>query len=856
MSFNSKTEVALAETMASFFDDPLGFVMAAYPWGEPTTWDGLPNPLREKRGPEPWQKKLLVKLGAHIKENGELTSVGLDKFVWRSAVASGHGVGKAGRLDAQVCTPFGVREWGSLTEGDMLFGEHGEWVTIRATRRYDSVPMRRVWFDDGSYSDVSTGHLWKVRGRQERRRGLDSWRVMSVADIELAGVKRKNGVAEARQWEIPRQGAVDIVGPDVAIDPYVLGVWLGDGSINSGRITTPDADIIERIKVRGYDVQYRKYDDRNCYTVGVHKLMNQLAAIGLAGKRAWEKSVPYDCKMQDEVFRLDVLRGLMDTDGTVGKNNGTATFTSTSKQLVEDVIWLARSLGGKAQMQDAVKIGKYKDADGYDVYCRDAYNCTIRMPEGYEPFYLERQLRRLGPCEARYLTRWIDRIEELPDAPAMCVEVDGGLYQANDFIVTHNSALVAWIIQFMMCTRVNTRGIVTANTQKQLEDKTWPELSKWHNLLICKHWFVWSATSYYFSKYADDRRKNYMVTAMTVSEENTEAFAGLHNEEGTVFVIFDEASGIAPKVWEVADGATTDGEGFFLAFGNPTRPDGAFFDCFTKHEEMFYLDHVDSREVSHTNKQALNDIIKKHGEDSDAAKVRVYGQFPSQGDTGFISAASVDAAMMREMKDPDDGEALIMAVDVARMGADTSIVYFRQGRDARSRKLLKFYKKDGWDLAGEIAAIYRKYMPDALVIDASGVGSGPVDILRKFYKIPVKELHTGVPARGSSYYSNMRAELWGKMRDAMHEMYLPDDMQLRSQLLAVQYFLVGGEGKIQLESKEKLKDRLNFSPDIADALAYTFAVNLPRRDVRNTRLTQIMGGSRNDAITDYDPIAY
>lgn len=511
--FKAKTEVALADMMAGFFDDPLGFVMAAYPWGEETTWDGLPNPLRNKKGPEKWQRKLLIKLGEHIKENGERVSLDLDKLVWRSAVASGHGVGK--------------------------------------------------------------------------------------------------------------------------------------------------------------------------------------------------------------------------------------------------------------------------------------------------------------------------------------------------------SALVAWMIEFFMCTRVNTRGIVTANTQKQLEDKTWPELSKWHNLLICKHWFVWTATSYYFAKYSDDRRKNYMVTAMTVSEENTEAFAGLHNEEGTVFVIFDEASGIAPKVWEVADGATTDGEGFMLAFGNPTRPDGAFFDCFTKHEDMYFLDHVDSREVSHTNKTALADIIRKHGETSDAAKVRVYGQFPSQGDTSFIPAATVDLAMEREMNGGDEGEALIMSLDVARGGTDMSIVAFRQGRDARTRPMIMFSKKDGWELAAEVAAIYRKYMPDALVVDATGVGSGPVDILRKFYKIPVKELHVGSPTRNSSYYANLRAELWAKMRDHMLDMmYLPEDMELRAQLLSVQYFLVGGEGKIQLESKEKMKDRGIASPDKADALAYTFAVNLPRRDVRNTRLATMFGGSRNEAITEYDPMSY
>ncbi|MFN3612781.1 MAG: terminase, partial [Tepidimonas sp.] len=199
------------------------------------------------------------------------------------------------------------------------------------------------------------------------------------------------------------------------------------------------------------------------------------------------------------------------------------------------------------------------------------------------------------------------------------------------------SALVAWIIYFLMSTRRDTRGVVTANTQNQLEGKTWPELAKWHNLAINKHWFTWTATQFYFSQYDEDRRKNYMVEALTVSEQKTEAFAGLHNEGKTVFAVFDEASGIFPKIWEVVDGALTDGDAFFFAFGNPTRPDGEFADCFDKHKHMYHLYEVDSRSVSHTNKKALQDIIEKYGADSDEARIRVYGKFPRMSYNGFIS---------------------------------------------------------------------------------------------------------------------------------------------------------------------------------------------------------------------------
>src|SRR5688572_6014759 len=323
------------------------------------------------------------------------------------------------------------------------------------------------------------------------------------------------------------------------------------------------------------------------------------------------------------------------------------------------------------------------------------------------------------------------------------------------------SALVAWLIHFFMSTRYDTRAVVTANTANQLETKTWPELAKWHHLLSHnRHWFQWTATAYYFKQYPEDRRKNYMVNAVTVSEHNTEAFAGLHNEGKCVFVIFDEASGIFPKLWEVVTGAFTDSEGFFFAFGNPTQPDGSFADCFDKHKDMYYTDHVDSREVSHTNKQSLEDIIRMYGIDSDEVKVRVRGMFPHQAYNGFIGLDVVVGAIERELY-YDAGAPLIMAIDVARFGGDETVIGFRQGRDARSRKMiaLKGLKTTRiTEIAAEIASRER---PDAIVIESTGPGVGVIDQLRdRGFK--VIEVHPGALSAKPEHYYRKRDELWGE----------------------------------------------------------------------------------------------
>lgn len=396
------------------------------------------------------------------------------------------------------------------------------------------------------------------------------------------------------------------------------------------------------------------------------------------------------------------------------------------------------------------------------------------------------------------------------------------------------SAFVAWVIYFLMSTRVDTRGAVTASTQFQLEDKTWPELAKWHNLAINKHWFMWTATTFSFAAYEESRRKNYRVSAASVSEQNTEAFAGLHNEGRTVFVIFDEASGVTSKVWEVAEGALMDGEAFFFAFGNPTKPDGEFADCFDKHAGLYLTRNIDSRDVSHTNKSALRDVIRKYGEDSDEVKVRIRGQFPSQDFNGFISVNGVHEAIQRELT-PDYGAALIMAIDVARFGGDETVFGFRQGRDARSIEYKSFKGLSTVRVAELAAKEINIHRPDAVVIESTGPGAGVIDILRdKGFKII--EIHPGSRAMAHEHYMNKRAECWDMMRDWLYtEGCINDDKDLYSQLTTIKYTLDRHGQRIQLEAKEDMKKRGLPSPDRADTLALTFGVTIARRDRNHSR---------------------
>ena len=395
------------------------------------------------------------------------------------------------------------------------------------------------------------------------------------------------------------------------------------------------------------------------------------------------------------------------------------------------------------------------------------------------------------------------------------------------------SATVAWIILWLMSTRVNCRGIVTANTENQLLGKTWPELAKWHQMAINKHWFTWTASQFYFSQYNEDARKTYMFEAVTWSENRTEGFAGLHNENSAVVMIFDEASGLPRKISEVAAGAMTDGEPFWFKFGNPTVSSGDFYDCFHgPQRDQWWKLSVDSRSVRITNKRYLQELVDTHGEDSDFVRVRVRGLFPRAGDKAFIPTDLAEAAT-RRTPEKDDGAALVIGVDPARHGADRSVICFRRGRDAQTIPWLTYRGMSTEQLAFRVAECIDRWEPDMVVIDGVGVGGGVVDVLKNAgYR--VTEVNGGGRADDPKRFYNKRAEIWDGMKDWLKTGAIPDDRDLVADLTGIEYKYTNSQ-QLQMEKKEDLKKRGLASPDLADALSLTFARNIARRDSRNAR---------------------
>jgi hypothetical protein len=358
--------------------------------------------------------------------------------------------------------------------------------------------------------------------------------------------------------------------------------------------------------------------------------------------------------------------------------------------------------------------------------------------------------------------------------------------------------------------------VVTANTKTQLETKTWRELAKWHKLMLNAHWFEWTASKFYYKQHPS----TWFASAVPWSKERSEAFAGTH--EKYVLLVFDEASAVDDVIWEVASGAMLEPGAFWLAFGNPTRSIGRFKECFPggKFAHRWKHTKVDSRDVRRSNKEQIRQWIEDYGEDSDFVRVRVKGIFPRAGSTQFIPEDIVDMAMNAQMVPGSfDYAPVLIGVDVARYGDDRSTILVRQGRWLR--KMRKFPGIDTMRLVGHVTEDIRQFNPAAVFVDAVGMGAGVVDRLRQL-GYDVIEVNGAEKPLNEDLYRNLRAEMWDKMRDWLKQAYLPKDDELKADLCGIEYGF-DEKNRIQLEKKEDMKGRGLSSPDLADALAMTFA---------------------------------
>ena len=380
--------------------------------------------------------------------------------------------GKALSLDTEIPTPRGWVKMQDVHAGDYVFSVGGNPAKVLLESEIFNKPMYLVEFEDGTSIKASADHVWTVQTKGSRRtakrktrrapvkpelRKSGGWYDVTTAD--MAGDfkhARIDGKGVEYKYRVPMAGAVEYPEKELSVSPYMLGVWLGDGTSRSTHITSGEQDVDEMrclIEAEGYNCKIIRYKDR-CYEIipDPHSrgeaqdgsLRDALKAIGVIRN----KHIPQEYLQGSIYQRMELLRGLMDTDGYVSKA-GQCEFTQKNKALSLQVLELVRSLGYKATITE-----KAARCDGKD--CGNVYRIMFFADREYPCFKLKWKAARLKEkLSDRMKAKSIVNITPIDICPSKCIMVDdpSHLYLAGDgFTATHNTGLaaaLAWALSLL-----------------------------------------------------------------------------------------------------------------------------------------------------------------------------------------------------------------------------------------------------------------------------------------------------------------------------------------------------------------------------------------------------------------------
>jgi phosphate starvation-inducible protein PhoH and related proteins len=369
--------------------------------------------------------------------------------------------GRAQPYDRQVLTPDGFRPIGSLEVGDLVIGYDGLPTPVLGVYPQGRKEVFRVRAQDGASTLCCAEHLWAVTTAADRRRGRPR-RVLETR--QMLGRLR---AAPAHRFELPLiSHPVELKPQPVPMDPYALGLLLGDGCLTTSTtpsFTTADPELAVALEGALDGIELRRkteIDDVLRHTAGhrggvivSNPVTVTLRDLGLAGTRSNTKFVPAAYLHNSSGVRLAVLQGLLDSDGGPVTQQGRTCriqYRTSSERLRDDVVFLARSLGGVAYWRTRPAAGRSPgNARGRDVHHRsDAYILDIRLPEGIQPFRLSRKREAYAHTGGGRPMRFIDSIEPAGEAETLCIQVAAAdsLYVTDDFLVTHNTLNDSFIV--------------------------------------------------------------------------------------------------------------------------------------------------------------------------------------------------------------------------------------------------------------------------------------------------------------------------------------------------------------------------------------------------------------------------
>lgn len=371
--------------------------------------------------------------------------------------------GKALSLDTEIPTSDGWKTMADIHVGDYVFGQDGKPSRVTLESETFHKPMYRVTFDDGSTVDASEDHVWtvqthdsiqtcrhlpKTEARAYRRKHEyygDGWYELTTKEMLDDCVKSRNDGRREYRYRVPMNVAVEYPSRNLPVHPYVLGAWLGDGTIKNATITISEEDIPEMTRIFaecGETLTRQRTKDRApCFRIGrrtksrydsgtFYKHMQSLGVIG-------NKHIPDQYMIASVEQRWALLQGLMDTDGYCSKA-GQCEFVQKRRELCEQVLELCASLGIKARMHE-----KQTSCNGTPI--GTVYRVMFFTDSAHPCFRMRRKRLRLKDSVAKRTTyKAISNIERIDDVPSKCIAIDNDshLYLAGrQYTPTHNTGV-------------------------------------------------------------------------------------------------------------------------------------------------------------------------------------------------------------------------------------------------------------------------------------------------------------------------------------------------------------------------------------------------------------------------------
>lgn len=385
------------------------------------------------------------------------------------------------------------------------------------------------------------------------------------------------------------------------------------------------------------------------------------------------------------------------------------------------------------------------------------------------------------------------------------------------------STAASWAMLWYFLTRYPVKVVVTAPTAAQLFDALFAELKSWVLRLPDGLKALIEPKQERIELKADPTGA--FISARTARAESPEALQGIHSDN--VMLVADEASGVPEAVFEAAIGSMSGENAVTLMLGNPTRTSGFFYDSQNKNRDKWHAMRVSCLDSKRVSPAFVQSVIDSYGEESNAYRVRVLGEFPKSDYDTVISLGLVEDAMARDIRNAASTP-VIWGLDVARMGDDATALAKRQAgvllepvRKWRNLDLMQTVGvvKAEWD------ALEEKERPVEILVDSIGLGAGVCDRLREL-GLPARGINVSESPALKNSYTNLRSELWFKAKAWFEQRTcaLPKGSEeLCADLVSVKYHPPNSSGRIAVESKDQTKKRLRRSPDLADAFVLTFA---------------------------------